>query len=267
MLPSVYASVQPLPTHPSIPPMMHLSSHTSSRNTLLESPHTDSAHQLLRSGDAFLSNRGAGATHAFSQRTRAAAGESPPRQNAPGATHAPLEMIWDGPRPRLRAPLHIPATGAAPDFACASSRALSTARRLGLELLPELPANGSPLPPRRRTKGRDRVSPEAGGSGSYARTHVVRERVPPGGEDEPDWLDPEQLGFLQVLSGKMRETQSYIARRGPEQAKRATAKLSASWQDAVQQPGTRHGLQRLRAMAPAQILRGTTAEMWCRRQG
>lgn len=197
----------------------------------------------------------------FSKPARAAASESPspPRKQPLDGESPPLEMVWDGPRPRLRAVLKMQPNFAEPDFDCASSRALSTARRLGLDLLPELPpvSSGGANTARSTASGRGgggKGRRRAGGEASPRQGHVVRTRAPPGGEAEPDWLAPEQLDFLQVLSGKMRETQSYISRRGPVEAQRATANLAASWNDAVQKPREELGLQRLCAIAPTPTL-------------
>ncbi len=206
--PVLSRSVQPTPTFESSPRSLP------PRSTLLVSPLDIAAQYNLPNRMAFKSRgrRAADSDHrvgvfdawdgSCAQHCRAppptassnAGNMDSPRQKADTAS---LEMVWDGPRPRLRAPLRIPATGAEPDFACATSRAYSTARRLGLKL-PALDApTGAPRAPSRAEQPSAAKKCKRAGRPTG---HAARRS--PGGASESDWLATEQLDFLSVLSEK-----------------------------------------------------------------
>lgn len=62
----------------------------------------------------------------------------PPPASSPvptGADESGLQIVWDGPHPRLRRKLRVSTMAPMADFELASSRALNTAKRLGLPAL------------------------------------------------------------------------------------------------------------------------------------
>ena len=181
-----------------------------------------------------------------------------------GDNDEPLEIVWDGPKARLRRKLPMNHdVGPEPDFYLGANRAASTARRLaktGLSVgaggaaaewqqqqqqqqqeRQERPHHYSALdPPSAPLSARSAPTRPASRGRLLQQQHhqqQQKQRVPQlqpperyvgGGSARTEpWLADHD--FFEELGNKQREAKAYILRLGPEQARRATADLSQTW--------------------------------------
>jgi hypothetical protein len=146
---------------------------------------------------------------------------------APPTSSTDLEIVWDGPRPRLRRKLKMGMAGPEPDFEAAADRALSTARRLGLSpRSPRMPSSGAQSARLTRPVSRGGRGPDNAAAANGLSTEAPITYVGNGEPGAEAWLADQD--FLETLDAKMRDAQAYISQHGPEQARRATAELRGS---------------------------------------
>ena len=137
-----------------------------------------------------------------------------------------MVVVWDGPRPRLMRRLHMSTAAPKPDFEAASSRARSTAMRLGMpgaQKYAESEQKGSPrvmMSSARSSMSSARATESAAARSPRAKTSWCK----PGSET---WAG--DADYLDQLSSKVTAVQRFIARQGPDQARAATVDLGAVW--------------------------------------
>ena len=143
-----------------------------------------------------------------------------------------LEIVWDGPKARLLRKLKMGAAGPEPDFALGADRAASTARRLGIGAQQQqqqrpFDPSGEPLSARSTsTRPTSRGRTPHGSAAPPAQRQPPEQYVGGGHAHVEPWLADHE--FFEELGSKVREAKLYISRHGPEQARRATADLSAT---------------------------------------
>lgn len=169
-----------------------------------------------------------------------------------GAGSAPtndggFELVWDGPRPRMRRKLHMASATAEPDFEMAKSRAASTARRLGLSGLPtrSLPSRSLPMqPPSPLSAARAASAALGAGRGvapaampgymasrSTLSSSIGRLGTAPAAQSPPRlnerWLAEPDLD-MQVAT-KVADVVDYIRHDGPDARSKAIAEFYGPW--------------------------------------
>ena len=174
----------------------------------------------------------------MSQGASSSAPAVPPLQSsgsrAPAPVDAGFEMVWNGNIPRLMRRMPLKTAMPAPDFDGASSRALSTARRLNLphqhvvgttaalsDTSASLPASARQMPSAasRGYQAARRLQQLPAPSVEASRTRAAIPQV---------WLAPEQRDFLDVLKSKRRDISGLLS-RGRDDARAAVCDVSALW--------------------------------------
>jgi len=175
----------------------------------------------------------------MSQGASSSAPAVPPLQSSGSRAPAPVddgfEMVWNGNIPRLMRRMPLKTAMPAPDFDGASSRALSTARRLNLphqhvvgaaaalsDTPASLPASARGQMPSAASRGYQaarRLQQLPAPSVEASRTRATIPQV---------WLAPEQRDFLDVLKSKRRDISGLLS-RGRDDARAAVCDVSALW--------------------------------------
>ena len=180
-----------------------------------------------------------------------------PAVAAVAAEDGGLEVVWNGARPRLMRKLKMGAAAPDPDFSSAQSRAITTAMRLGLPAAVEQAARGGGGDSPRISPGMPRAAVGASRRGAQQRR---QQQQMAGGSSSPrgsarkggteSWLTDSD--YLDQVSDKIAEVQHFISRRGPDQARRATASLASTWH----KPSQSVDSPRLHMQAPSVALEG-----------
>jgi hypothetical protein len=196
---------------------------------------------------------------------RSSAAAAYPPSSAPLADQGPhggLEIVWDGPKPRMRRKLHMASTSAEPDFAAAASRAEATALRLGLPRPPPrktgaiTSAAGAPQLATAVRAGTTSAMPSAGPSrplSGFSSSHGASSRSVSRASAAPrhePWLADEE-----PLSRQLRDLDRYVSVEGPDAVRKLQKPLAASWH----QPTLVVDVPRLHLQTPAVALEAVLA--------
>ena len=203
------------------------------------------------------------------QRALPAASPAPTAGSTTAGAVAPpagpaLEIVWHGARPRLLRKLQMSHAAPEPDFrsasfssatvgasAAASSRAVSTARRLKLPPYPA--AYSAAAAAAAALSGGDVGGAPAPPAGATAQPQPTQQRRLPAAAttaDEHTWLAPDDQDFLEALAVRRRELARASYRGSARDAARvATAPLAAIWHDAGMNRGA--SLSEFNKLAPS----------------